>query len=75
MSITNLKGYGAPESAAKDSKVIQEILGRQGIPFVLEVVAEYFATVSLKFRFTHKENLMAIDEYKKALENEIMERI
>lgn len=71
-SIVNLYGY--PEKIPNDSKVIKEIIDRQGVTFLLHCIAEYYGESNLKFNYNNKEKSILLERVLTELKESINER-
>lgn len=67
--------YGDTENVKKDSKMLRDILDRQGASLLIDAIAEHLGDTAIKFKFHSSDTAMAkialIDE----LTNAINERI
>ena len=70
----NVKNYGDIDAVRNDAKTISDILGRQGIPFALDCIAECIGKTSLLFSFTENENMRILHTTLEDLKSAILER-
>lgn len=71
-SIVNL--YGDSENVAKDSKLIREILNRQGTNLLIHVISEHVGETVLKFKLDDTEVTRILDSLVSELKESIRER-
>lgn len=71
MSITNLREYGDLDKIKEDAKILQDIISRQGMKFLIDVMANHVGDNAIRFEYTTKEtqNVVTslIDDFKNAL--------
>ena len=70
----NLREYGDLENIKTDSKNLTGIIERQGLKFVVDVIAEYIGTTVLKFKLSVPEVTTLVQTLIKDLANAISER-
>lgn len=67
--------YGDVDNVAKDSTAIREIISRQGLDIVLEVIADNVAESRQKFNLNEKEMDSVVNSIRMSLAELISERI
>lgn len=67
--------YGDVGNVPNDSAAIREIISRQGVDIVLEVIADTVAESKKKFNLTENEMQMAVNSIRMSLLELISERI
>lgn len=67
--------YGDVDNVAKDPTAIREIISRQGLDIVLEVIADNVAESRQKFNLNEKEMDAVVNSIRMSLAELISERI
>lgn len=66
--------YGYPEKVKQDVKTVNEIILRQGMPLIIDIIAESVGNTALKFKLSELEVKRIIDSYNSDLKEAILER-
>lgn len=67
--------YGDVERAKADAAVVNEILGRQGSKFLIDLIAEQCGSVANKFNLDEIERYNLIKALRADIDNALMERL
>lgn len=67
--------YGDRENVKRDAGTILEIIGRQGIPLLLDVIAESCGETANKFSFSNADRTNLIRKYPEELKSALSERL
>lgn len=67
--------YGDYDNVTKDSKVLNEILSRQGTSIFLEIIAEHIGQTNLKFKLSDDDSTRLMNNILTELKADILERI
>lgn len=71
----NTRNYGNLTTLHTDIKSVNSILENQGINLLIDVIAEYVGTQSVKYNFSTEESNRLRDSVISDLESQINERI
>jgi len=72
---TNTRNYGNIKTLHTDIKTVNQILDNQGINLLIDVIAEYIGTQSVKYNFSTDESNRLREIVLSDLESQINERI
>lgn len=67
--------YGDTDKVKQDSKILHEILQRQGTNLFIDVIAEHVGQVTLKYKISDDEAINFAMELSKDLRGAILERV
>lgn len=72
---TNLRNYGDVQNLQKDSKLIKEIMDKQGFHFIVDVIADKIGEYANKFNLSEEESIKVKNSIVDDLNESIKERI
>lgn len=66
--------YGDVDNVPKDVKTLNDIIDRQGITLLIDVIAEYVGQRAIAYKWTSLERRQVMNQYVEELREAIIER-